>query len=459
MMKMTTTMFGTHAVHAPQVKALAGLVHWSVNPRHENEAEVEAMKESLEAVGQLDDVHVWKCVDGDKILRGNRRVCAMRELRWTECRQVVHEFSDERDAYRFLLEDHAPGRVVALTAEERIVSVENGVRLGMTVSDLHAVGGSERMTQLYWDLGKGLPVRAREALRDDRLGIGVAALILKITDPKERERATREILAYEGEGEPMPFKQAKAVIEMQWLLPERYELEWIELCAKLKKKLPVINGYSYVAFKNREDFVMGWRGTKEDGYEYGDEPMPGDKDGRTWAQVAVAAQVPIYVCPAPEAKTGYVTLVSAKMLKPVTRKTVRTEQDEPREEVDAPAPDVVKNTTTPPVVKEERPPFDLERWRRVMSAMLEKTRIDAVRGDGMWKEIAEAMWFEVHELSGLPAETLQAMREENERDESPRRTGMRWTLLWCLALVMVRRGGTCAALEEIESVLLLPPNA
>ena len=90
------TNYGMHAVHASETLPLAGLVHWGANPRHENESEVDALMESLAAVGQLDDLHVWRCVDGDKVLRGNRRLAAMREMGWTEARQIVHEFSDER---------------------------------------------------------------------------------------------------------------------------------------------------------------------------------------------------------------------------------------------------------------------------------------------------------------------------------------------------------------------------
>ena len=310
------TNYGMHAVHASETLPLAGLVHWGANPRHENESEVDALMESLAAVGQLDDLHVWRCVDGDKVLRGNRRLAAMREMGWTEARQIVHEFSDERDAYRFLLEDHAAGRVVALTAEEKIVSVENGVRMGMSVADLApSMGVNEKLTQLYLDLGKDLPAKARDALGQGRMGLTVAALLLKIQDPKQRDEATRRILAFEGDGEPMPYKQAKAMIEINWLLPAKYEAEWLEMCVSLKKKFSVVEGHVYVAWKDREDFVMGWRGNAEPGYEYGDVPMPTNPDGRTWEQLAREMQVPVYLCPAPEAKTGFVRLVHAKMLR------------------------------------------------------------------------------------------------------------------------------------------------
>ena len=317
-MKPNTEMtnYGSHAQHAAELLPLAGLQHWQANPRHENESEVDALMTSLRAVGQLDDVHVWRWIDGDRILRGNRRVAAMRELGWSACRQVVHEFEDERDAYRFLLEDHAAGRVVALTAEEKIVSVENGVRMGMSVDEIApSMGVNEKLTQLYFDLGKNLPVKARDALGDGRMGLTVAALLLKIPDAKQRDEAARKVLAFEGDGEPMPYKQAKAMIEMNWLLPAKYEAEWAELCVSLKKKFSVVEGYVYVPWKEREDYVMGWRGNAEPGYEYGDVPMPSNPDGRTWEQVAREMQVPVYICPAPEAKTGFVRLVHVRMLK------------------------------------------------------------------------------------------------------------------------------------------------
>lgn len=330
------TNYGTHVEHAAVVLPLAGLVHWNANPRHENDSEVEALKESLGAVGQLDDLHVWRCLDGDKVLRGNRRLMAMRELGWVEARQIVHEFSDERDAYRFLLEDHAPGRVVALTAEEKIVSVENGVRMGMTVDELApSLGGNVKLTQMYWDLGKGLPMKAREALGDGRMILTTAAMLLKIADAKQREEASRQVLQYDGEGEPMPYKQARALIETNWILPAKHEADWMALCVTLKKKFSVIEGHVYVAWKDKDDFVMGWRGNPEPGYEFGDVPMPGEPDGRTWESVARELQVPVYLCPAPDAKTGFVRLVNAKMIKQALnadqkKKFVDEQKDDPQ---------------------------------------------------------------------------------------------------------------------------------
>lgn len=325
------TNYGTHVEHAALVLPLAGLVHWNANPRHENDSEVEALKESLGAVGQLDDLHVWRCLEGDKVLRGNRRLMAMRELGWVEARQIVHEFSDERDAYRFLLEDHAPGRVVALTAEEKIVSVENGVKMGMTVDELApSLGGNVKLTQMYWDLGKGLPMKAREALGDGRMMLTTAAMLLKIADAKQREEASRQVLQYDGEGEPMPYKQARALIETNWILPAKHETDWMALCVTLKKKFSVIEGHVYVSWKDKDDFVMGWRGNPEPGYEFGDVPMPGEPDGRTWESVARELQVPVYLCPAPDAKTGFVRLVNTKMIKQALNADQKKKEGDPQ---------------------------------------------------------------------------------------------------------------------------------
>ncbi len=108
--------------------------------------------------------------------------------------------------------------MVALTAEEKIVSVENGVRMGMTVDELApSLGGNVKLTQMYWDLGKGLPMKAREALGDGRMILTTAAMLLKIADAKQREEASRQVLQYDGEGEPMPYKQARALIETNWM--------------------------------------------------------------------------------------------------------------------------------------------------------------------------------------------------------------------------------------------------
>ena len=233
-MNTTTTTrktFGTHAIQPVAVLPLKGLVHWQVNPRHDLTAGGEEMRESLLAVGQMDDVHVWKCIDGDKILRGNRRVANMRRLGWTECRQVVHEFSDERDAYLFLLEDRGFGHSMDLSADEKILAVENGVKMGMSAEDMQAcLGVTEERVQLWWDLGECLPAVARDALHVGTLSMATAQLLLKIDD-KDGRREAAQMVMKDLDGEPMAPGQAKNVIELQFVLPEKWRKAWAVLDA------------------------------------------------------------------------------------------------------------------------------------------------------------------------------------------------------------------------------------
>jgi ParB-like chromosome segregation protein Spo0J len=309
----TRTTFGTHTQHAPAVLPLAGLVHWAVNPRHDLTAGGEEMRESLTAVGQMDDVHVWRCLEGDKILRGNRRVANMRKLGWRECRQVVHEFSDERDAFLYLLEDRGFGHSMDLSADEKIVAVMSGVKLGMNVQDLHAaLGVTEERAQLWFDLGECLPPAARDALHAGSLSMATAEVLIKVEDAKLRREAAQLIL--KGvDGEPMAPGQARNVIEAQFILPEKWRKGWAVLMPKLKKKLLVSDGFHFVNWEDREEFVMGTSGQPLPGFEFARALRP--KTVQTWGEAAEARQVPRYVCPAPQHVDGHVVLVSVKMVR------------------------------------------------------------------------------------------------------------------------------------------------
>lgn len=314
-MNTTTTRktFGTHSVHAAADLPLKGLVHWQVNPRHDLTAGGEEMRESLLAVGQMDDVHVWKCIDGDKILRGNRRVANMRRLGWTECRQVVHEFSDERDAYLFLLEDRGFGHSMDLSADEKILAVENGVKMGMSAEDMQAcLGVTEERVQLWWELGESLPAVARDALHVGTLSMATAQLLLKIDDKDGRREAAQMILK-DLDGEPMAPGQAKNVIELQFVLPEKWRKAWAVLEPKLKKKLKVMEGFHFVPWEQRMEFVQGNSGQPLPEFEFATVMRP--RSSVTWGEAAVKLEVPRYVVPAPQHVDGHVLLVNVRMIR------------------------------------------------------------------------------------------------------------------------------------------------
>lgn len=285
---------------------------WGLNPRH-NDAEGMADLIASLAECQQDAIHVWERPEGDLLLKGHRRVCAMRKMGWESCLQVVHHFDDEAEAYRFLLQDH--GHTVALNAEEKIVAIEHGVSLGMTIEELaQPLRVSQERAQLWFDLGEALPMVARSALADGRLSVHVAELLLRVETDAERREATQQLLCDNVTGEPMWFSQAQTYIQSKFVLPTKWQKEWLETSAKLKKKkLPVVEGFQYVDWHERANYVQGDTGQPYPEYEFGDGYDT--KESKLWMETAKAYGVPVYVVPAPRHADGYVLLVSSKMLR------------------------------------------------------------------------------------------------------------------------------------------------
>ncbi|WP_395734114.1 ParB/RepB/Spo0J family partition protein [Prosthecobacter sp.] len=301
-------------IKLPVVRSLARVMEWEINPRRGVYRGMEELKDSLRREGLQDAIHVWERTDADYLLKGHRRTRGMKELGWTECLQVVHHFEDEREAFAFLLEDH--GHTVPLDAEEKIVAIETGVRLGMTTADLAPMMGvTEERAQLWFDLGELLPSGARSALAKGELSVNTAELLLAIADPKKRREAASLILNDPETGEPMAHGQAKAFIQARYVLPEKWHKDWLELEAKLRKKKKVVDGFNYVEWKDRLDFVLGDSGQPQPEFELGESYYPKDPDGRSWEAVAVGLQVPVYVCAAPRHAEGFVTLVNAAMMR------------------------------------------------------------------------------------------------------------------------------------------------
>lgn len=298
----------------PVVRSLARVMEWEINPRRGVYRGMEELKASILREGLQDAIHVWERVDGDYLLKGHRRTRAMKELGWTECLQVVHHFEDEWEAFAFLLEDH--GHTVPLDAEEKIVAIEQGVKLGMTTADLAPMMGvTEERAQLWFDLGEMLPTGARSALALGNLSVNTAELLLLILDPKKRREASAHILNDPETGEAMAHGQAKAFIQARYVLPEKWHRDWLELESKLRKKKKVVDGFNYVEWKDRLDFVLGDSGQPHPEFELGESYYPKDTEGRSWEQVAVGLQVPVYVCAAPRHAEGFVTLVNSAMMR------------------------------------------------------------------------------------------------------------------------------------------------
>jgi hypothetical protein len=236
----------------------------------------------------------------------------MQELGWTECRMVVHAFADESEAYRYLLQDH--GHTVPINADEKIVAVENGVKLGMTVTELApAMGVTEARAQLWFDLGEGLPQAGRSALARGHLTVNVAELLLQV--PETERRGAVQMVLCDAQGEPLAFHAAKNLIQAQYILPARYRRDWEAAMPKLKKKHPVAAGHHFVAWEERENYVQGYTGQPLPEYEFADGLVPRDAAGRLWQDKAEAMGVPIYVVAAPLHADRYVRLVMPRMVR------------------------------------------------------------------------------------------------------------------------------------------------
>lgn len=299
-----------------KMRTMSALVAGKLNPRGGvyDEEKITALMESLRAVGQQDAVHVWvrPGIAEEEVLKGNRRLEAMRRLGWTECLQVVHSFEDEREAYLYLLQDH--GHTVALSPWERCVAARNGVKIGLTAEDLAPACGVEvARVQLWLDLESGLPFKAKMALSDGSLSVNTAELLLRVAKD-QRAQAAQEVLKDAITGEVMAPGEAKRVIEAKYLRPERWRKEWEVLLPKLKKRMPVAEGFTYAAFEDRLEWVMGDTGQPRAGFEFGDGHVPGE-GGDTWADVAQALGVEVVVVCAPLHKDGHVTVVSARLIK------------------------------------------------------------------------------------------------------------------------------------------------
>jgi|GEM_PF-4203376 len=324
-------LFGTHSVKPVEMRPISALVSWDLNPRDDEEKGGEGLGVSLQEDGQIDDVHVMLAIDAEVILRGHRRVRAMRRIGWTECRQVVHKFSDLRDAYRFAIIDH--GHTVALNGHEKLTMVTNAEKLGIDGEDLAATLGVKRETiTKYHELALNLPMCARVALSDERLSMNTAELLLDVPDAKQRRDAAQMIMKDLETGEVMSHGQAKAYIKAHYVLPELWRRDWLHTEMVLKKKFKVSDGHHYVEWSARRDYIMGESGQPEPEFEFATSFLPKDREGRTFGEVAKSLSVPIYVVPAPLHKDGYVALVQASMLRDAMSIPEDKEKGRPGEE-------------------------------------------------------------------------------------------------------------------------------
>lgn len=312
MTKKQTAAAGTCAGVFHAERSLARVVPWGLNPRHDEESEIEELKADLLAHGLQDAIHVWERPEGDLILKGHRRFRAMTSLGWSSCKQVVHEFADEAGAFAYLLADH--GHTVGLSPEEKVLAVERGVKLGLdTVSLAGPMGISPERVQLLWDIGEGLPPRGREALHEGWLSLATAEVIVQVADAKDRARAVQLVLHDVVTQEPLSPGAARNLIESEFILPAKWQKAWTKLEAKLRKELKVSDGYHYVPWGERLEYVQGWSGQPQPGYELAE--ARGARQVQTFGEQARQYGVPVYVVPAPQHKAEHVLVVSVRMLR------------------------------------------------------------------------------------------------------------------------------------------------
>ncbi len=310
---MTTTMNETKTVGTlVRGRSLARVKPWEKNPRQGVYRGVEVLAESLAAIGLQDAIHVWVRVDGDYVLKGHRRLEAMRLLGWEVCDQVVVEFEDEAGAYRYLLQDH--GHTDALDSWERCVAARGGVALGMTADELApAMGVKVERVQLWLDLEAGLPSAAKSALAKGVLSVNTAELLLAV-EGEDRRKVTQLVLKDQVTGDVMSHGQAKAFIQATYVMPNKWRKEWEGKVPGLKRKFPMADGYEVVPWEEKGTFVQGESGQPWGDFEFADGfPVRGDVR-LSWGERAKAVGVPVQIVAAPLHKDEMVRLVNKKLL-------------------------------------------------------------------------------------------------------------------------------------------------
>ncbi len=293
-------------------RSLARVRAWEKNPRQGVYRGVEVLAESLAAIGLQDAIHVWVRVDGDYVLKGHRRLEAMRLLGWEVCDQVVVDFEDEAGAYRYLLQDH--GHTDALDSWERCVAARGGVALGMTADELApAMGVKLERVQLWLDLEAGLPSPAKVALAKGVLSVNTAELLLAV-EGEDRRKVTQLVLKDQVTGDVMSHGQAKAFIQATYVMPNKWRKEWEGKVPGLKRKFPMAEGYEVIPWEEKGTFVQGESGQPWGDFEFADGfPVRGDVR-LSWGERAKAVGVPVQIVAAPLHKDEMVRLVNKKLL-------------------------------------------------------------------------------------------------------------------------------------------------
>lgn len=292
---------------------------WDLNPRGGDLRGIEEFAAQIEADGGIqEDLHIWLDNGVPTIMQGHRRHAAAVRLGVPAVWCKVLPFVDSRDAFKHLLT--LQQGVDPFDSRELAVAARKGIDLGIPREELVGVlHRSEETVQLYLDLHT-LPHCAQEAVWKGRLALETAGLLRKVDGVEAQREAVQMVLHDAVTKEPMSTAQARHFIEETYLKPARWRKAWLAGLPKLKKKHPVADGFQFVEWEQRGQFVAGEVGYCLQGYRMADEHIEAallmnPKEPQTWGGLAQVHQAAIYVVAAPNHKEGYVLVVDQAMVR------------------------------------------------------------------------------------------------------------------------------------------------
>ena len=456
---------------------LMSLTPWEMNPRGGELRGIPEFAEMLQKEGIREDLHVFNRNGVTTIMQGHRRHAAGLLAGIAEVWVKDYGRLDDAEAMEILISLQNGND--PFDARELAMAARTLVRLGRTSAEVAQVfHRSAETVQLYLDL-ETLPHRVQEAVWKGLVSLEVADVMRKLSSKEKQEEALQLILHDKITGQPMSGAQAKVLLHEAFLKPQRWEMEWQNLCSPKNHNSEIYllrrrnEGWQVVAWEDREEYVMQ-DVLPEDGYarfeEYIDAALLANPaEPLTWGGLASVYGVPVFIAPAMAISAKHLVLVPMKAVReadagaeePRFGKTRRRGEGETLRKADAEdAPQRLEGRREEEEMDDEheagksaRAPFvyDLERWKAMLAALL--SRPDAIRADGPWKPLMGMQWEAMSAV--LPSEVYAAMMGELNRDENERRKGLRWCFLALAALSLCEGNAQemDEALRECEAAL------